>query len=137
MHRRTEFIETETYHSRSFKAQCAWSDPRLEDCAQISAHHEVHATQVNAWKTGALRCGGDFGGDVYGATDGKERTGSSAKIARTHHANAFLDARSGNSPARRKAMIERMAKVPVKRGALLDLSRSSVYYVARFLPQGI
>ena len=39
-------------HSASFKARVALEAIRGEKTgAQIAAHHEVHATQVTAWKT--------------------------------------------------------------------------------------
>ena len=42
-------------HSASFKARVALEAIRGEKTvAQIAAHHEVHATQVTAWKTELL-----------------------------------------------------------------------------------
>ena len=61
-------------HSASFKARVALEAIRGEKTvAQIAAHHEVHATQVTAWKTDLLEnAAAIFGGDVL-ASDGKER----------------------------------------------------------------
>jgi len=48
----------------------------------------------------------------------------------------FWKARSASSRPERQAMIDRGAEVPVKLQAeLLGLSRSSVYYVPRALPE--
>lgn len=61
-------------HSVAFKAQVALEAIRgKKTVAQIAAHHEVHATQVTAWKTELLEnATAIFGGDVL-AADGKER----------------------------------------------------------------
>lgn len=61
-------------HSASFKARMALEAIRGEKTiAQIAAHHEVHATQVTAWKTELLEnAAGIFGGEVQ-ASDDKER----------------------------------------------------------------
>jgi len=61
-------------HSAAFKARVALEAIRGEKTvAEIAAHHEVHATQVTAWKTQLLeKAAGIFGGDAL-AADGRER----------------------------------------------------------------
>ena len=61
-------------HSAAFKARVALEAIRGEKTvAEIAAHHEVHATQVTAWKTEALEnLAAIFGGNLV-AEDSKER----------------------------------------------------------------
>jgi transposase-like protein len=61
-------------HSAAFKARVALEAIRGEKTvAEIAAHHEVHATQVTAWKTQLLeKAAGIFGGEAL-AADGRER----------------------------------------------------------------
>src|ERR1700689_990609 len=61
-------------HSAAFKARVALEAIRGEKTvAQIAAHHEVHATQLTAWKTELPEnAAAIFGGEVL-AADGTKR----------------------------------------------------------------
>jgi transposase len=79
-------------HSPAFKARVALEAIRGEKTiAEIAAHHEVHATQVTAWKTELLEnAAAIFGGDVL-AADGKERIRElQAKIGELTMENDFF-----------------------------------------------
>lgn len=84
-------------HSAAFRARVALEAIRGEKTvAEISAHHEVHPTQVTAWKTQLLeKAAGIFGGNAIEA-DGRKRirelhekigklTGTEARMALTRY----------------------------------------------------
>ena len=87
-------------HSAKFKAQVALEAIRGEKTiAEIAAHHEVHPSQVTAWKTQVLEnLAGIFGDNVV-AEDGKERIRElHAKIGELTVERDFLEGALGKFP---------------------------------------
>lgn len=126
-------------HNAAFKARVALETNRSErTVAQIAAHYQVHPNQVTTWKTQALESLGTIFGGTAVAEDVKEQIRELHAKTRQSTMECDLFGRRAREVPRpeRQAIIERGAQLPVKRQAeLLDLSRSSVYYVPRPLSE--
>ncbi|QJD28515.1 IS3 family transposase [Methylococcus geothermalis] len=121
-------------HSAAFKAKVALAALKGDKTlAELAEQFEVHVNQITQWKSQLQ----ERASDVFAtAAERSESSGPDvkelhAKIGQLAMANDFLSRRArSRRRCERKTMIDRSDKLPVVRQCeLLELSRSSVYYV--------
>ncbi|HEV2425350.1 MAG TPA: IS3 family transposase [Terriglobia bacterium] len=122
-------------HSGAFKAQVALAALKGDKTlAELAQQFDVHPNQITEWKAQLLeRAAQVFGGTNGEAVSAPDVKTLHAKIGELTLENDFLGRRAHQGgPAERKKMIDRTHELPVTRQCrLLELSRSTVYYVPR------
>ncbi|MCL4743792.1 MAG: IS3 family transposase [Burkholderiaceae bacterium] len=128
-------------HKPAFKAKVALAAIKGDrTLAQLSAQYDVHVNQITTWKSqlegGAADVFGP-GGGAPPATPAVDVKSLHAKIGELTLENGFFRGSAQQSrPAERKAMIDRAHDLPItKQAKTLGISRSSVYYLPRPVPE--
>ena len=131
---------TRRNHRPAFKAKIALAAIKGEKTlAELAQLHDVHATQITAWKAQLVEgAAGLFGAGSTGkSTEPRSGPEDSAREDRGAYPGErffIVCARQGR-PSERKAMIDRGHKLPLTcQAAVLGISRSSLYYSACPVP---
>ena len=128
-------------HTPAFKAKVALAAVKGDrTLAQLAEHFDVHPNQITAWK--AQLEGG--AADVFGpaAATAPQHAGGRREVAARQDRRAdagerfFRRSAHQGGIAERKAMIDREHDLPITRQAeVLSISRGSVYYLPRPVPE--
>ena len=132
---------TRRTHAPGFKAKVALAAIKGEKTlAELAQQYDVHPNQITAWKAHVVEAAsGLFGsGGSASAPAAGHRRKDAARQDRGADAGErfFVRCAQQGRPAERKAMIDRSHDLPLSRQAdLLRLSRSSLYYEPRPVPE--
>src|SRR6476620_2772472 len=128
-------------HTPGFKAKVALAAIKGDrTLAQLAEQFDVHPNQITSWKA-QLEEGA---ADVFGSGGGKRRraAGRRREVAPCQDRRADAGERSFGRSARqsrfveRKAMINREHDLPItKQAQVLRISRGSIYYLTRPMPE--
>jgi len=127
-------------HTPGFKAKVALAAIKGDrTVAQLAEQFDVHPNQVTAWKAqlegGAADVFGPGGGNGA-AQPGVDVKSLHTKIGELTLENDFRGSAHQGGFAERKAMIDRQHDLPItKQAEVLCISRGSVYYLPRPVPE--
>ncbi|MFB9265487.1 IS3 family transposase [Bradyrhizobium erythrophlei] len=126
-------------HSAAFKAKVALAAVKGDrTIAQLAEHFDVHPNQITTWKSQLEASASEIFGPGGGtpATPAVDVKSLHAKIGELTLENGFFRRRAHQGGiAERKAMIDREHELPItKQAEALNISRGSVYYLPRPVP---